>query len=174
MSLLHRAVAAADDEDLLVREEGAVACRASRDATPHQRGLCLQTQEPRARARRDDHSVSLECVEVCLQGEGARREVDLVDLLKANLCPEALGLRAELIHHLRAHDPLWISGVVLYIRRDRELTTGLEPLKEERLQVGACGVDGCGVTGGARADDDYVSDFAHGIIGACGEAQTSP
>ena len=69
---------------------------------------------------------------------------------------EALGLGAELAHHLRAHDPVGIAGVVLDVGRVLQLPAPLEALEDERLEVGAGGVEGGGVAGRPAADDDHV------------------
>src|SRR5581483_8986735 len=57
--LLHRRVAAADDDDLEVAVEGAVAGRAVRDAAALQGALGLEPQLPRGGAGGDDHGLRL-------------------------------------------------------------------------------------------------------------------
>ena len=70
---------------------------------------------------------------------------------------EALRLRAHLGHQIRAHDAVAISRPVLDQRREHQLSAGLEPLDEERLQVRARGVQRGREPGRARADDDDVA-----------------
>ena len=72
--------------------------------------------------------------------------------------PEPLGLGAELLHHLRPHDPLGEAGVVLDVGRVLELAAPLEALDHERLEVGAGRVERRRVAGGRAADDDHVLD----------------
>ena len=72
---------------------------------------------------------------------------------------EALGLGAELVHHLRPHDPLGVAGVVLDVGRVLELAAPLEALEDERLEVGAGGVERGRVAGRPAADDDHVFDL---------------
>ena len=54
---------------------------------------------------------------------------------------EPLGLGAELLHHLRAHDPLGKARVVLDVGRVLELPAPLEALDDQRLELGAGGVE---------------------------------
>jgi len=53
------------------------------------------------------------------------------------------------------------ARIVLYIRGDSLLAARLQALEQQRLEVGAGGVDGCGVAGGTRTDDDDVANFTH-------------
>ena len=71
-------------------------------------------------------------------------------------------LLAEALHEVGAGDLLGEARVVLDVVRDHELAAGDAPageaLDHERLEVGAGGVDGRSVPGGAGADDDDVAD----------------
>ena len=69
---------------------------------------------------------------------------------------EALGLGAELVHHLRPHHALRVARVVLDVGGVLELAAPLEALDHERLELGASGVERSRVAGGAAADDDQV------------------
>ena len=71
---------------------------------------------------------------------------------------EALRLIAELLHQLRAHDPLGEARVVLDVGRVLKLAAPLEALDHERLELGAGGVERGRVAGGGPADDDHVLD----------------
>src|SRR5918995_1667569 len=157
--LLHRRVPATDDHDLAVAVERAVAGRAVRDTASLQRNLGLQPELPRAGAGRDDHRASLVLVVADPDAEGTLGEVDLGHVVGDELRPELLGLPAELHHHLRAEDPLGVSGVVLDVARDHELAAPLEALDHEGLQVGTGGIERRRVPGGPAADDDQVTDF---------------
>ena len=75
---------------------------------------------------------------------------------------EALGLVAELLHHLRAHHAVGESGVVLHVGGLLQQPTPREALDHERVQVGTRRVQRRRVPGGAAADDDHVLDLAHG------------
>ena len=91
--------------------------------------------------------------------DAAVGELDPVDVVGDEAGPEALGLGAELAHHLRAHDPLGVARVVLDVGRVLQLAAPLEALEDERLEVGARGVERRRVAGGPAADDDYVLDL---------------
>ncbi len=79
---------------------------------------------------------------------------------------EALRLVAELLHHLRAHDPLRVAGVVLDVGGLLEQAAPQEALDDERVQVGPCRVQRRRVTGRPAADDDHVLDVCHGCLSA--------
>ena len=53
---------------------------------------------------------------------------------------ETLRLHAHLGHQVRPHDPVPEPGPVLHHRRQHELTTRLETLDEQRIEVRASGV----------------------------------
>ena len=76
-----------------------------------------------------------------------------------DLGAEALGLRAHLRHQVRTHDAVAEPGPVLHHRRQHQLPARLEALDEQRLQVGARGVERRRQACWARSDDD---DFAIG------------
>ena len=81
---------------------------------------------------------------------GVAGEVDAVGVGGDELGAEALGLLAELRHELGAHDPVGEAGVVLDVGREHELAAGADALDDERVQVGARGVDRGGQPGRAR------------------------
>ena len=88
-------------------------------------------------------------------------ELDAVDLVGHQARAEALGLLAQLLHQLRAHDALGEARVVLDVGRLLQQPAPGEALDHERVEVGARGVQRGGVAGGAAADDDHVLDVAH-------------
>ena len=92
---------------------------------------------------------------------GVRAEVDLRGVVGDEARAEALGLVAEVLHHLRAHHALWITGVVLDIGRLLEQAAPGEALDHERLQVRTRCVQRGGVPGGPTADDDDVLDVLY-------------
>ena len=95
--------------------------------------LGLEPELPRARAGRDDHRLGAVLVVADPDAERALGEVDLRDVVGDELGAEALGLAAEVLHHLRAHDPVGVAGVVLDVARDHQLAAPLEALDHERL-----------------------------------------
>ena len=75
----------------------------------------------------------------------------------AELRAEARRLQLHVLDELRSLDALRPAGEVLDQRRDRELSAGLVAFDYERLQVGACRVDGGGQSGAAGAEDDGIA-----------------
>ncbi len=160
----HRRVAAADDDDVFVAEECAVADRACADALVLELVFALETDVVRARAGRGDDRFRQKHLLVDPNFEGARREVDLRHVLRDDLGALVDGLLAEARHELLARHLLGEAWVVLDVAREHELTardeaTSAEAFDAERLQVRARGVDGCGQAGRTRADDDDIADF---------------
>ena len=159
--VLHRRVAAADHDHLFALEEGAVADTAGGDAAAAQLHLAGDAEPARLRPHRQDHGLG----EVLLVAEEdpvdatVVAELDPVDVIGDEAGAEALRLGAELVHHLRPHDPLGVARVVLDVGRVLQLTAPLEALEDERLEVGARGVEGGGVAGRPAADDDHVLDL---------------
>ena len=143
--------------DLAVAEERAVAGGAVRDAAAVQRALGLEPELARARAGGDDHGLRAVLVVADPDPERALGEVDPRHVVGQELGAEALGLGAEVGHHLRAHDAVGVAGVVLDVARDHQLAAPVEALDHERLQVGARGVERGRVAGGAAADDDQLA-----------------
>src|ERR1035437_6036562 len=92
---LEGAVAAADDGDLLVAEEEAIACGAGTDALAAQAGLALNTEPQRFGARGDYH-----CVGAVLDPGGPQPERPAAQIHSVHICvddagAEALGLLSE-------------------------------------------------------------------------------
>ena len=93
--LLEGRVAAADDGDLLVPEEEAVAGGAGGDAAPAQARLALEPEpDGRGAGGDDDRSAAISDA-ARPQPERPRGEVDAVDVDVDDVRPEALGLLAE-------------------------------------------------------------------------------
>ena len=162
--LLERRVAAADDEDVLVAEEGAVAGGAGRDAAALQPLFGVDPEPAGARAGRDDHRASLVLLVLDPDAERPLREVDAGHVVGDELGAEALGLAPELRHHLGAHDPVGVAGIVLDVARDHQLAAPAEALDHERLQVCARSVKSRGVSRRPSADHDQVTYVAHRFL----------
>ena len=76
---------------------------------------------------------------------------------------EALGMLAHALHERRARQAMRIAGPVVDVGRRHELATLLEPGDQQRLAIGARGVDRRRVAGGPGAEDDQarVAGTAH-------------
>src|SRR3954447_15305905 len=159
--LLHRGVAAADDHDVLVAEEEAVTGRTGRHAAAEQPLLVVQAEVPVLGARRHDHDVRAEHLAADLHDLRADGQVDLRDVPRLQLGAELLGLVAHVVHELRALDALREAGEVLHLGGGHQRAAELRTLEHQRVEVGAGGVDGRGVSGRARPDDDQVT---HAVV----------
>jgi hypothetical protein len=120
---------------------------------------------------RDDHCLGEELVVPDEDPEGPLGEVDLGDVVGDELGAEALGLGAEFLHELGAHDPVREAGVVLDVTGDHELAAEGEPLDDERFQVGPGGVERSRVSGGAAADDDHSAGFGIHVFSVFNESR---
>ena len=161
--LLHRGVAAPDDDDVLPTEERCVTDGAVGDAAALERALRLEAELAGARAGRDDHRPREVLVVAHPHAKRPLGEVDLRHVVGQVLGAESLGLAPEVLHHLRAEDAARIAGVVLDVAGDHELAAEGDALDHEGVQVGARSVERGRVSGRAAADDDQVSDvcFSH-------------
>jgi hypothetical protein len=66
-----------------------------------------------------------------------RGEVELRDVVGDEARAEALGLVAQVLHHLRAHHALRVARIVLDIGRLLEQAAPREALDHQRVQVRA-------------------------------------
>src|SRR3954466_7454947 len=158
--VLHRGVATADHRDVLALEEGAVTDSAGGHAAAGELQLARDAEPLRLCAHGEDHAPRAIGVVADLDGvDIAVGQLELRGVVGDEPRPEALGLSAELDHHLRAHDALGVAGIVLDVGRVLKLAAPLEAFDDERLQLGASGVERGGVAGGPAADDDQVLDL---------------
>jgi hypothetical protein len=158
----HRGVAAADDEHFLVLEEEAVARCAGRHAVAHEPGLRGDAEQPRGRAGSDDQRVARVLVCRRIDPQQPARQVHALHVAAGELRPEPSGLRAKALHHLRPHQSLGKTGIVLYLRRDRQLAAGLRAFDHERVNVRARVVQRRRQAGRPGAEyDDSVMFAAH-------------
>ncbi len=139
-------------------EEEAVACGASRHAEAAKTFFVGQAEVFSRGAGTYNHCGSTydSGSTVDIDGERTFREVDRCYLARYYLSAETLCLRPEILHHLRAGDSCGISGEVLDVGGGGELSAGLESFYEHGFQIGARGVYGGGVSGGACADYEAV------------------
>ena len=155
--LFHRRVAAADDRDRLAAEEVAVAGRAGRHAVPHQHPLGFESQQPRRRARGENQRARLVRAAGRDDAEGRPLQVERRHVALHDLGAEPLRLRPHPGDQLRPQDAVAKAGVVLHVGGQHQLPARLQPFDEQRLQVGARGVQGGGQSRRPRPDDDHLS-----------------
>src|SRR4051812_13996823 len=156
--LLHRRVTAADHDDVLVAEEEAVTGGTGGHAAAEQALLVVQPEVAVLRAGGHDHRVRPVHLVADLDDLRGGGEVDLGDVTGDELGAEALGLRAHVVHELRALDALGEPGEVLDLGGRHQRATELRALEHQGVQVGARRIGGCGVPGRAGPDDDQVAD----------------
>src|SRR5262245_59121864 len=126
--------------------------------------LRRQLQPTRLGAGRDDHGVC----EVAVAGlafelERPVAQIDLAHVVADELGPHMLGLLLHLLHQPGTLDDVCKARIVLDIGGDGELATGLDALKEDRLQHGAGGIDRGRIARRPGADDDELGavELAH-------------
>ena len=102
--------------------------------------------------------------------EGPLREVDLRHVVGDELGAEALGLLAEVLHHLRPEHAARVARVVLDVARDHELAAPVDPLDDQGLHVRSRGVESGGVSRRGPADHD---DFAHVVRVHCASPRSN-
>ena len=156
--VLHGGVAAADHDGGLVAEEGGVAGGAVGHAAGSQLVLTGHAQLLGLGAHGQDHAAGqiLLVAHVDTVHAAVLGQIHAGDVVGHEPRPEALGLVAEALHHLRAHDPLGVARVVLHVGGLLEQAAPREALEDQGVQVGARGVQRSGVARGATADDDHV------------------
>ncbi len=159
--LLHRGVPpAADDGDVLVAEEesvtGGTGAHAEADALLLTGG---DTELAGRCAHGEDHRARLVCGVADRHLLDRAGQVDLVDVLHAQVRAEAQRLLAHLVHQVRAGDAVPEAGVVLHFGGGHQRATELDTFEHHGLELGSGGVHRGRVTGGARADDDHVMDL---------------
>jgi hypothetical protein len=153
----HGAVAAADDGDLLTGGEEAVAGGAGADAVADEGLLRGQVEPASAGTAGDDEGASVDDVLADVEDEGGLGEIDGGEMGHGELGAEAGGLLLHVLDELRALDAFGPAGEVLHERGDGELAAGLVAFEDERLEIGAGGVDGGGESGAAGTEDDCVA-----------------
>ena len=135
-------------------EEEAVAGRAGRHAAAAQPRLAVEAEPQRRRAGGDDHGLGPVLGAARPDAERALGEVHAVDVDVDEPRPEALGLGADRGHQVGALDAVREARVVLDVAGEHQLAAGGGAGEDDRLEVGARGVDRGGQAGRAGADDD--------------------
>ena len=163
--LFDRRIAPADDGDLLVAIEKAVAGGAGGDAAPTKLLFRRQAEIHGAGAGGDDERVAGIDRRVAGEPEGALAEIDRVDMIEQDLGLEALGMAAHPLHQLRSLDAIRIAGPVIDIGRGHQLPALFQSGDQDRLEIGAGRINRCGIAGGSGAEDQQpaVFGFEHAV-----------
>lgn len=143
------------------RARGRRSRRRSRSTTRHGRRARFAGQVQLAvlgAGRHDDGLRPVDRARAVGDGLDGAGEVDLDDVVGDEFGAEAFGLGPHVVHQLRAHDAVAEAGEVLHLGRLHQCAAGGDrAFEDQRLQRGAGGVEGGGVSGGAGTDDDDVA-----------------
>ncbi|CRO09859.1 DNA segregation ATPase FtsK/SpoIIIE [Pseudomonas aeruginosa] len=170
--LFDSGIAAADHRHFAVAVEETVAGGAGRHALAHERLLRRQPQVARAGTGGDDQCVAGVGAIVAAQGERLAGQVHGMNVVEDDLGLEALGVLLHPLHQCRAGQAVGIARPVVDLGGGGQLAAGLHAGDQQRLEVGARGVDSRAVTGGTGTEDDH-SGVAEGIGHLVGLLPTS-
>ena len=84
---------------------------------------------------------------VASQTVGFIIEVDAVNMIKHVFCFKSFRMFVHTLHESRPLQTLNITGPVIHFGRRHELTAVFETRDNNRFEIGACGIDGSGVSG---------------------------
>ena len=162
----HGGVAATDDRDLETACEEAVAGGAGADAVADEGLLGGKAEPARGRAGGDDERAGEDDVLADGELEGRLADVDGGEMAEGDLGTEARGLLLHVVDELGALDAVGPAREIFDQCGEGELAAGLVAFEDERLEVGAGGVDGGGQPGAAGAEDDGVANsrFRHSYL----------
>src|SRR5918994_803840 len=160
--VLHRRVATADHDHLLVLEEGAVAHAAGGHPVAAELDLARDTEPLRLSSHGEDHGLCPVLVVVDPDAlEPSVAELDPGRVVGDEAGAEVARLLAELGHQLRAHDPpVGEARVVLDVGGGLELASPLEALDHQRLELRSRRIKRSGIARARAADDDHLLDLA--------------
>ena len=88
------------------------------------------------------------------QAERAARQIDLADMVPNDLGPDMLGLRLHFLHQPGTLDDVAETRIIFDVRRSRQLPSRDDALDQHRAESGTRRIDGRGIAGRARAEDD--------------------
>ena len=161
--LFHRRVAAAHNTAHLVAVEKAVAGGAARHAAAHEGRLGGQAQVLGRGAGGQNQGVAGVSGVVALEREGALAQVYGVDVVKNDFGFETLCVLQKALHQFRALHAVDVGRPVVHLGGGHELAALGHAGDQHRVQIGARGVDGSGVTGrpGAQDQNPCVLCFGH-------------
>ena len=153
----HGGVAAADHAHGLVPVEKTIAGGAARNTAAHEALLGGQAQVLGRSASGDDQRVAGVGAAVTKQGERALGEIHLVDVVEHHLGVEAFGVFQKTLHQVGALNAMHIGWPVVDFGGGHQLAALGHAGDQGGLQVGAGGINGGGVTGGAGTQNEYFA-----------------
>ena len=146
---LYGSVAAADHGYVLFLIEKSVTGRTGGYAFAGKGFFTGQPQIFGGCASGDDQGVAGVFAHVAFEGEGAVLQIDGVDLVENHFGAEAFGMGKEARHQFRALYAFGVGGPVVDFGGGHQLSALLDTGDDDGLEVGAGGIDGGGVAGGA-------------------------
>jgi hypothetical protein len=159
---LNGCIAAADDGDRLVAVEKAIAGGAGRNALAHEFFFGGQAKILGRCAGRDNQRVAGIGAGVADQREGLFGQLGGVNVIEDDFGVEALGVRFKAGHQFRALHAVGIGGPIVDIGGGHQLAALGHAGDHHRFQIGAGGIDGGGIAGGAGTQDQDT------CVGGCG------
>ncbi len=155
--LLHRRVAAADHDDLLAAVEEAVAGGAGRHPVALELLLGGEAEPFRLGAGGEHHGLGeVDRAGIADEAEGTAGEVRADEVIVDHPRADVFGLGAHLVHQPRTLDDVGEARIVLDIGGDRHLAARLDAGDEHGLQHRPRRVNGSGVAGRARTDNEEL------------------
>ena len=136
-------------------EEEAVAGGAGRDAAAGELLVDAEVEPLRRSTGREDH-VRRSCIRSCptADAERALRQIERGRRRPAtNVAPKSFGLQPHFFHQIRAQDAVAEARIVVDGRRQHQLAALLDAFDDERLEIGAAGVQRGRESGRAGPDD---------------------
>src|SRR5207302_7001329 len=154
--LLHGGIASAYHRYFLAAKEKSVASGASGDAVADQLALRFESQHASGGSCGHNHRFSAKAFLRHSNVKWRPAEVRSANGARAKFRAEALRLLAHLFDQLRAENALGKTGEIFNHGRQGELAARFIPIDDQRLQIGARGVNCSRQAGAPAPDDDYV------------------
>src|SRR5437879_2513572 len=153
---LHGGVASAHDHDFLAAKEKSIASGAGGDAMANELALRFETEHARGSSGSDDHRFATKDLSAHGNLKRAVREVDPCNRARAKLGAKPLRLPAHMFDQLRAEDAVGKTREILDHSRQRELAARFITIDDQRLEIGARGINCSRKAGAPAPDDDHV------------------
>src|SRR5438034_2085113 len=131
--LLDGCVTAADDHDILAAKKKPVTGRTSGNPEPSEDFLTRQAEPASLGAGGDDHRIAdIEISRIAGSDKRPMPEIDRIDKIDDDPCPDMFGLLPHLLHQPRPLDDLGKARIVLDVGGDGHLSARLQPGDDER------------------------------------------
>ena len=98
------------------------------------------------------------------QHEGALLQINAVDVVVNHLGAEALGVGEKARHQIRPLHAVGIGRPVVHFGGVHQLAAVRQAGNQRRLQIGAGGVNGGGITGRAGTENNQAVVLGHGTL----------